>query len=190
MPCLCFLFISFTARSEDRIHVHLDYNQLFGFHENYKYWSASGFNHSLSGFDLGITGMYTVNRRLSAGAGVALGRLHNPGRTYIPVYATLHYAPFTKSVRPYLFVKAGHLAGTKISETGTFFSTGAGYKIKFREHFGLNFTLGYHFVHMMHEIRIYNATGSDGTFIYLEDAGINRSAAYRHSVALGAGFIF
>ncbi|MDR0757958.1 MAG: hypothetical protein LBF85_08950, partial [Tannerella sp.] len=54
---LCLLFISFTARSEDRVHIHVDYSQLFGLYEKNKYRSINGFEYSMGGFDLEITGM-------------------------------------------------------------------------------------------------------------------------------------
>jgi long-subunit fatty acid transport protein len=190
IPGLCFLFISLTARSEDKIHIHLDYNQMFGLYEKYKYWSINGFKHSMGGFDLGITGMYDVNRCLSVGAGMAAGVLGDQGYIIFPVYATAHYAPLKRSVKPYLFVKTGYLAKTAISEPGVLFSTGIGYKLKFREHFGLNFTLGYQFTSTMHEIEIYDLIGYDDIFTFWGVVDTDRSAVYIHSVSLGLGFVF
>lgn len=190
IPGLCLLFVSFTSRSEDRVHIHVDYSQLFGLYEKNKYRSINGFEYSMGGFDLEITGMYTVNRRLSAGVGIAAGRLSNPGYTIFPVYATVNYAPLRKTVKPYLFVKTGYVTKTKISEPGLIFSSGIGYKLKFREHFGLNFTLGYHLTHIMHDTDMYDVIYyDDGSFV-LDYTGTDRSAMFRHSVALGVGFVF
>lgn len=188
---LCFLLVPSAVRSEDRIHVHVDYNHLFGLYEKYKYWTINGFEYSMNGFDLGITGMYTVNRRLSAGVGIAAGRLSNPGYTFFPVYATVNYAPLKRTVKPYLFVKTGYAVRTKISNPGLLFSSGIGYKLKFREHFGLNFTLGYHLTQLMNDMAIYEVIDyGDGIFVLNDTGVIDRSAVFRHSVALGVGFVF
>jgi long-subunit fatty acid transport protein len=173
----CIFFISSIAKGEDKIHVQLDYNRLFGICEKSDFWSIDGSKYQLSGFDLNLTALYSINKRLSVGAGMSAEKLYNPSYTAFPVFAVINYAPL-RITKPYLFAKAGYSIGTKISNPGFIGSTGVGYKLKFREHFGLNFMLGYHLSQIKYDI-----TSSDNIII-------DKRSLYRHSIALGIGFVF
>jgi long-subunit fatty acid transport protein len=169
--------LTFT-NAQDKVHIHLDYNHLFGIYEESDFWSINGMKYSLSGFELGLTGMYSINKRLSTGLGVSAERLYSPDRTLFPVYGIVTYAPLNSYLNPYIFTKVGYGIGTKISNPGLIFSPGIGYKLKFREHFGLNFHLGYHLTQIKYDI-----TYED--LIILDTRSI-----YRHSIALSLGLIF
>ncbi|GHT30116.1 hypothetical protein AGMMS49574_08820 [Bacteroidia bacterium] len=166
------------ANAQDKIHIHLDYNHLFGVYEKSDFWSINGTEYSLSGFDLSLTGMYSFNKRLSAGLGVSAEKLYNPSYTIFPVYAMVTYAPLKNYLNPYIYTKVGYGIGTKISNPGLILSPGIGYMLKFRDHFALNFNLGYHLTQIKYDITY------EDLFVLATQSN------YRHSIILSLGLIF
>jgi long-subunit fatty acid transport protein len=167
-----------TVNAQDKVHIHLDYNRLIGIYEKSDFWSINGSEYSLSGFDLSITGMYSINKRLSAGVGFGAEKLYEPNYTLFPVFANATYAPLNRYLNPYIYTKIGYGIGTKISNPGLIFSPGVGYKIKFREHFGLNFNIGYHLTQIKYDIT------------YEDVLVLGTRSNYRHSLVMNFGFIF
>jgi hypothetical protein len=177
-----FLFIIFTLllntqiKGEDKIHVYLGYENLVGLYEKSSFLGYSTTN-SLSGFDLNITGMYDLNKRLSIGIGTTIEKLYNPHYTTFPIYSIANYSPLKTYLKPYVFGKIGYGINSKKSNPGVLLETGIGYKRMFHQHFGLNFTLGYHFRTIEYDVTIDNIK-------------VSTESNYRHSIALGFGFIF
>jgi hypothetical protein len=168
---------AFPISAQNKFHFHLDYNYLLGFYEESYFWTIKS---RLKGFDLSITEMYDINKRLSAGIGVGVEKLYEP-YTIFPVFAKVDYSPIRSTEKPYVYAKLGYGIGTKISNPGLLFNPGFGYKLKLRKHFGLNFTLGYHIQSIRYDIVYY----SEGEFVDKKVDHINR-----HSASFGVGFIF
>lgn len=176
------LLIAFKAvpvYGQSKFHVHVDYNYLLGLSEKSDYWTIKS---GLNGFDINIAGMYDVNKRLSVGGGLGLEKLYDPAYTIIPVFAKIIYSPIRSTDKPYIYTKFGYGIGTRISNAGLLFNPGLGYKLKFREHFALNFILGYHFQSIRYDIVSYSGNG-----IIIDKKTDSNS---RHSLSFGIGFIF
>lgn len=179
------LFILFAvfrvtpSHSRDKFHFHIDYNYLWGLHEKN---NLENIESGLNGFDLNISGMYNINKRLSTGIGIGVEKLYNPMYTIFPIYAKIVYNPFLSTERPYIYSKLGYGIGTEVSNAGLLFNTGVGYKHMFRKHFGINFMVGYHLQGIRYEAIDYSENGVFST----KKANNN----YRHSLSFGTGFIF
>lgn len=172
-------FVAISIQAKDKFSIHLDYNYLYGLKEKGDLWNL---NSDLNGFDINISGMYDLNKRLSAGIGIGIEKLYDPAYTVLPVFVKITYSPFKLSDKPYVYTKIGYGIGTKISNAGVLFNPGFGYKIKFRKHFGINFMLGYHLQSIRYDIvTIDESLNMVGTKI-----GHNN----RHSISFGMGFIF
>lgn len=164
---------------QDKFHVHLDYNYLFGFYEKSDFWSIRS---GLNGFDLNIAGMYDINKSLSVGMGVGAEKLYDPSYTILPVYAKVAYSPIQANERPYVFAKVGYGIGTGISNAGLLLNTGLGYKLQLRKLFALNFLLGYHLQSIRYDLTYYSDAG------VISD--VKKDHNTRHSLSGGIGFIF
>ncbi|MDR1203723.1 MAG: hypothetical protein LBL58_19105 [Tannerellaceae bacterium] len=165
--------------SQDKFHVHVDYNYLLGLYEKGDFWTIKS---DLNGFDVNIAGMYDFNERLSAGIGIGAEKLNTPEYTIFPVFAKVAYSPIRSTEKPYVFTRLGYGIGTKISNPGFLFNPGIGYKLMLRKHFGFNFMLGYHCQSVRYDIVVYNDEGA----IAAKRTGLNS----RHSLSFGIGFIF
>jgi opacity protein-like surface antigen len=169
---------AFPISAQNKFHIHLDYNYLLGFYEKSDFLTTKS---GLKGFDLSITEMYDINKRLSAGIGVGLEKLYEP-YTIFPVFVKVDYSPIRSTEKPYVYAKLGYGIGTKISNAGLLFNPGLGYKLKLGKRFGLNFTLGYHLQSIRYDMVYYS---EDGMVV---DKKIDNNN--RNSLSLGAGFIF
>ncbi|OAV71118.1 hypothetical protein Barb4_00867 [Bacteroidales bacterium Barb4] len=149
-------------RITDNIHAYLGYNHVFG---------VSAYTEG--GFYFNFAGIYDVNRRLSAGAGINAEKIKFRHSAF-PVYGTVRYSPLNNHLEPYVFANIGYAVGSDISNPGILFIPGIGYKVMLRKHFEFNFTLNY-------SLRGYNYSKKTDGF---------KSNEYDHSIGLGAGFIF
>lgn len=167
------------AFGQDKFHVHLDYNYLLGLRETGDLWTIKS---GLNGFDLNVTGMYDIHKRLSAGIGIGLEKLYDPSYTIFPIYTKIMYSPIKSTDKPYVFTKLGYGIGTGTSNAGLLFNIGVGYKVPLRNRFGFNFMLGYHLQSIRYDV-LYNS--EEGMVIdKMKDSN------KRHSFSFGIGFIF
>jgi hypothetical protein len=176
---LFFVLKATQTYSQDKFHVHVDYNYLSGFYEKGDFWTIKS---GLSGFDINIAGMYDFNERLSAGVGISAEKQYDPEYTIFPVFAKVAYSPIKSTEKPYVFTRLGYGMNTKISNPGLLFNPGLGYKLMLRKHFGFNFMLGYHFQSIQYDIIVYNDEGVTVS----KKTGLNS----RHSLSFGIGLIF
>ena len=99
----------------------------------------------------------------------------------LPIYATLRYKPFRKTLKPYVFSDLGYCVGDNDKFRNGFTSRwGIGYTHMFRKHFGMNFQLGYN-LEAIH----------DTYLIWTENDVYNvKGTTKRHSITLGVGLTF
>lgn len=176
---LIITFNTILIKGQDKFNIHVDYSYLYGFLENGDLWEI---NSGLNGFDINISGMYDINKHLSAGAGIGVEKLYDPSYTVFPIFMKVDYYPFKSTRKPYIYTKFGYGIGTEISNAGILFNSGLGYEINFLKHFGVNFMLGYHLQSIRYEI----ITFYEPEIISDTKIGHNN----RHSISFGIGFVF
>lgn len=168
-----------STNAQNKLHFGLDWSYLQGVSEKGDLWHIKS---GLSGFDLSLTGMYDINKRLSAGIGVGVEKLYDPAYTIFPVFTKIVYSPLRSSEKPFIFTKIGYGIGSNISNAGFLFNPGLGYKFPLRQHFAICVLLGYHLQSVRYEINSYSSVAS------VVDSYTSHNN--RHSISLGVGLVF
>ncbi|OAV64024.1 hypothetical protein Barb6_03419 [Bacteroidales bacterium Barb6] len=75
------------SKGQDRIHILLNYNYLFGLHEKGTFWELNRSDSKMGGFEFSVTGMYDVNKRLSSVPGYRLKDCQTLGT---PLFLFMH----------------------------------------------------------------------------------------------------
>ena len=181
LTIVCFFIATITSYAQNKLHFDLDYNYNLGLSMHTKYASIKRSEYKMGGHALHFAARYDVMSRLSVGAGVGLNLYTTPDFNVLPIYATLRYKPFRKTLKPYVFSDLGYCVGDNDKFRNGFTSRwGIGYTHMFRKHFGMNFQLGYN-LEAIH----------DTYLIWTENDVYNvKGTTKRHSITLGVGLTF
>ena len=170
---LCIL----VSQAQSKFQVNLDYRYMLGLSEKGDVWDFSRKDVKMYGNALRLSCLYSLSSQVAVGVGIGADRYETPAYNTLPVFATVHYNP-NINVPIYLFYDAGYSFETETAVSGFLTDIGIGYKHMIKNHFGLNFQMGYN-------LKQFNGK------IYNFETGNNISCTQtRHSLTFGIGFIF
>lgn len=165
-----------------KVQVLLDYHYNLGLIERGDLFDINRSHHKMYGNSLRLSLLYNLNTKVSLGAGIGLDRYENAGYNTLPLFLTCYYSPLSKLPRAYTYTNLGYAIDKSSTFTkGMLFDLGIGYRKMFRQHFGLNFQIGYNLKQFRDEV------------IWVDEQ-LNFThgnySQWRHSISFGFGFIF
>ncbi|MCM1504640.1 MAG: hypothetical protein NC127_05540 [Muribaculum sp.] len=170
-----------------KIHVGVDYKYTLGITERIYGTTFTRNDFDMHGNTVSICAMYDINKMFTIGIGIS-ACIYEPEPNTVPVYATFRYRPFDSAhlKNLYSFTSLGYGIPADDDDTlssGIMADIGFGWQKFFRQHFGVNFQIGYSF-HQFHR---------NDSYIWVDDSEkwqYHKSSGGYNSLLIGFGLVF